>query len=145
MPPDFACSASVSLSLWQRNLKQFSLGLKVTFVFVLQPSSGWIFRAVLAVEHLVSLARLLKGSVPVRCMQFFVIMCSATMWCFALNSWESLPNSGPAHMHWHNIQNTDSQQGEKKELKPTANIFYIVCIFGLIRERMFFTVTQCNF
>lgn len=80
LPPDFACSASVSLSLWQRKLKQFSLGLKVSFVFVLQPSSGWIFRAVLAVEQLVSLGRLLKGSMHVRCMQFFV-QCNYVVLC----------------------------------------------------------------
>lgn len=124
LPPDFACSASVSLSLWQRKLKQFSLGLKVNFVFVLQPSSGWIFRAVLAVEQLVSLGRLLKGSMHVRCMQFFVTMCSATMWCFALNSWESLWTH---HMPWYNIQNTESQQGEKNTPNQllTFSIWYV--------------------
>lgn len=137
LPPDFACSASVSLSLRQRKLKQFSLGLKVSFVFVLQPSSGWIFRAVLAVEQLVSLGRLLKGSMHVRCMQFFVTMCGAAMWWFALNSRESLPNSRPTICLGIIFRILRASKVKKKNPNQMLT-FYIVCIFVLARERMFF-------
>lgn len=112
------------------------------FCLVLHPRSGWMLRAMLVLGHLVSLGGFLKGPVHVGHMPFFLTICNATVGCFALCSYEPAPNPGPTHLTWHNVQNSNDNMEKEKSKKKKRHLhicyyFIYLCIFGLIRVRIF--------